>query len=221
MDARYPRQVELSRLEVMGDAPFLDVAEAERDYREGRGLYVFSASDSTCGKPYWFLSVRPGGARWVARFYSDAGSVTREVTWEAVSTELRCVETIDLFYPDGDPGRIVPWEDVINVTREFSSGGVMKVTYAPPGRVSGAETSKKRKKDRQLPSFAAGPEGRNGRQHTVREVPLERLAVPTFGDWEELLRASAPADLVRFGEGAAEAAETYADSVPATREKDA
>lgn len=221
MEARYPRQVELSRLEVMGDPPFLDLAEAERDYREARGLHVFSARDSASGKPCWFLSVRPGGARFVLRFYSDAGSIVREATWESVSTELRCVETVDLFYAEGDPGRIVPWEDVINVTRNFSRGGVLKVTFAPPGRVSGADKPKKRKKQHLLPSFAEGPEGRNGRVHTVRDVPQPRVATPAFGDWERLLEASAPADLARFGDGAAEAAEDYADTVPATTEKEA
>lgn len=219
MTVRYPTGFEVSKLVAMGDPPYLDDAEAHVQYDAGMSLQVISEAD---GSLEWYMFIAAKGFEFDVTFHAETGTPVRKVTWRRDGGGLRCVETVDFFYPEGDPGRPMAWVDITNVTREFSSKGAMTVTYAPPGRVSGAGGKRPKKRERPLPSFAGGePEGRNGRQHTVRDVDAQRVPVPEFGRWEHLLAASAPEALTRFGAGADGAAEAYADSVPATKEKDA
>lgn len=219
MTVRYPTGFEVSKLVAMGDPPYLGDDQAHAHYDGGRALQVISEASGTLA---WYMFISAERFEFDVTFYSETGTPVRKVIWRRDDGCLRCVETVDLFYPEGDPGRPMAWVDITNVTREFSSKGAMTVTYAPPGRVSGAGGKRPKKRERPLPSFAGGePQGRNGRQHTVRDVGVRRILVPEFGRWEHLLAASAPETLTRFGAGADRAAEAYADSVPATKEKDA
>jgi hypothetical protein len=214
MTVRYPTGIEVSKLEAMGDPPYLDVLEARELYDAGRALDVISGADGAGGVPQWYLQVSAKGFRFVLTFYSDVGTTIRKVTWERDGDDLRLVRTTDLFHPDGDPGRDVPWIDLPYVDRVYSAKGVVTVTWSPPGRISG-QTEASRQRNRELPSFAAGPtHGENGPVHTVRDVPVVRRAVPVFDAWQPLLDASAPDDLVRFGAAATEAAMAYARARP-------
>lgn len=211
---RYPRSFELSRRQAMGDPPYLDLLEARELYAAGRALDVIPGADGASGLPTWHLHVSSKGFRFVLTFCSELGTPIRKVTWERDGDDLRLVRTTDLFHPEGDPGRVVAWIGLPYVDRVYSPQGVATVTWSPPGRISGV-TEESRRRNRELPSFAAGPtHGENGPVHTVRGVPVVRCAVPDLDGWQPLLDASAPEDLVRFGAAATEAAKAYSRARP-------
>lgn len=211
---RYPASFDIVRLAPIGEPAYLDVDEAHCDYLDEQMISVVPDDLSDAGKPAWHLNVSAKRFRFVLTFYSDAGAPLRKVTWEREGDELVLRRTVDLFYPEGDPGRPVPWVEIPYVDREYSARGTVTVTHAPPGRVSGV-TKAEQKRARSLPSFAGGaPEGRNGPVHTVGGLPAVKLPLPAFGHWGALLEASAPEDLLRLGPGAAEAAAAYAAADP-------
>lgn len=179
---RYPRRLELSRLEPLGDPAYFDTDEAEQRYRAGQSLTVLPEGQS----PTWFLSISPGRARFSLTFHTASGTPVRSAVWEAEGDRLICRRITDLFYPDGDPGRRVPYMQIISVVQEISTDGVVGVTFScPPDHDDYREAS---------------------------DVPLERFRadVPAFGEWEALNDASAPAPLERFGRDARQAALAYA-----------
>ncbi len=208
---RYPRSFDVVRLEALGDPPYLDVEEAEITWLDGQMLDVLPAGAAEA-KPAWHLNISASAFRFSLTFFSSLGTPVRKVAWEHDGELLHLRTTVDLFHPDGDPAGPVAWIDIPYVEREFTPTGVVRVTFAPPGRGSGA-TKEKRARDRRLPSFAGGmPEGRNGGVHTRRGVAVPRLPMPGFGAWEGVVEASVPDELVRFGAGAAAAARAFADA---------
>lgn len=211
---RYPRSFELARRQAIGDPPYLDVDEARAAHAAGQALTVISSEDGSNGTPQWYLRVSAKGFRFTLTFYSDLGTSIRQVSWERDGDDVRRVRTVDLFHPDGDPGRDVAWIDVPYVDRVYAANGTVTVTWSPPGRISG-ETEESRQRNRELPSFAAGPtHGENGPVHTVRGVPAVRQPVPAFDAWQPLVDASAPEELERFGPGALTAAKAYSAARP-------
>lgn len=211
---RYPRSFELARRQAIGDPPYLDVDEARAAHAVGQALTVISSEDGSNGTPRWYLRVSAKGFRFTLTFYSDLGTSIRQVTWERDGDDLRRVRTVDLFHPDGDPGRDVAWIDLPYVDRVYAANGTVTVTWSPPGRISG-ETEESRQRNRELPPFAAGPtHGQNGPVHTVRGVPAVRQSVPAFDAWQPLVDASAPEELERFGPGALAAAKAYSAARP-------
>ncbi|MFJ2370762.1 hypothetical protein [Microbacterium sp. NPDC087665] len=187
---RYPNQFETSRLEAIGDPPYLDSDDARGRYSEGKSLRVVDDGNPTA----WFLLVSPKRHRFTLTFYAATGTPIREVTWEDDGGSLFCRRIIDLFYPDGDPGRRVPYSEVFTVTQQISTDRIVTVTLASP----------------------LGDD-------EFREVTLDsddgfRRAVPEFGEWAPLLAASTPPDLERFGLDALDAVTAFAeDCVPADR----
>lgn len=189
MAARYPRRFELFRLEPLGEPAYYSEEEARARYEQQRGLSVIARADP----PGWYIESAPKYAAeapdhaWFAvTFYTPDKTPLREVKWRRTGDELFCRRSIDVFYPDGDPKWRVPFADVVTVRQEFSTDGVVVVTRESPID-----------------------------EDMVREVdgaPVDeyRLAVPAFGQWEALLRASAPADTTRFGWDAIDAADEYA-----------
>jgi hypothetical protein len=178
------------QLRPIGDPPYLDLDQAHRDYAERHAVNAVPEELSAAGKPAWYLSIGPRGFRYTATFYSELGTPLRDVTWERDGERIVLRTTKDLFYPDGDPGRKVPYSQVTSVTREFATDGIVVVSVSSPDT----------------------PE--SSRQ--VGGIATENLAVPVpeFGEWDELLRRSAPAEVERFGAGAAAAAREYAASAP-------
>lgn len=211
---RYPRRFELARRQAIGDPPYLDVDEAREAYAAGNALAVISGDDGSTVVPRWYLSISAKGFRFTLTFYSDLGSSIRQATWERDGDDLRRVRTVDLFHPDGDLGRNVPWINLPYVDRVYAANGTVTVTWSPPGRISG-ETEESRQRNRELPSFAAGPtHGQNGPVHTVRGVPAVCQPVPAFDAWQPFVDASAPEELERFGPGALAAAKAYSAARP-------
>ncbi|WP_460798485.1 hypothetical protein [Microbacterium sp. GXF0217] len=185
---RYPKHFEYYRLEAFGDQPedeaYYDVDIATRLYDEGRGIFVIPAGEP----PSWALSVSAGSHRFSLTFYNEHKTPLRQVTWERQADGgLFCRETIDLFYPDGDPGGRVPFIRLVTVTQEFSTDGVLVVTVSSP---------------------VADDDVRE-----VTGVPIADMQspVPSFGGWGTIVAASAPADVDRFGPGSVQAALAHAD----------
>lgn len=187
MNVRYPRHFEIYRLQATGEQPYLDEDEAHITYLDGAALSVIPAEDSAAGKPAWYLQTSAGGTRFALTFYSGLGTPLREAKWEKVDDELVLRTTKDLFYPDGDPGRRVPYADIVSVTRELSTDGVASVELKAPGKKSSAGRR----------SIAPGG---------------IRVPVPEFGDWEGVVASSSAPQLERFGSGAVAAARTFADT---------
>jgi hypothetical protein len=124
----YPRRFEIFRLEPLGDEPYFETDEARQRYVDGRGLSIVSGGTP----PSWLMQVSAKRYRFSITFYSESKSPLRKVTWEQVGTELFCRKTIDMFYPDGDPGRGVPSIDLVTVTQQISTDGVLSVTLSSP-----------------------------------------------------------------------------------------
>lgn len=170
-DPLYPRRFEMVRLEALGEPAYLGIDEAQRRYDEERGLSVVSGERPVS----WSVEVSPKRRRFVVTFYTRSGTPLRAATWEEDDDRLLCRRTVDLFYPDGDPGRRVPFIDLVTVTQHVSADGVIGVELSSPIdddevlEVAGAEL--------------------NGL----------RVTMPTFGEWTPLLEASAPIVLDRFG----------------------
>lgn len=172
MGFRYPNRFEISRLQALGDPPFVDEGEARRRYKAGRPVHVLPADVSPSGKPAWHLQCGP---RFAATFYSASGTPLRAVTWERAGDHLILRSTKDLFYPDGDPGRPVPHAEITVVTREYSTDGVAMTTIEPAGEPG-------------VRQRAAG-------------VSLEglKVPVPAFGQWDAVLEAGSPTSLQHVG----------------------
>lgn len=189
--ARYPRSFEIYRLEALDDepgiSPYYEVDQAGQRYGEGRGLSIVPEAEP----PSWYLRISAGRRRFSLTFYNERKTPLRQVTWERVDDGLFCRETLDVFYPKGDPGGRLPFIHLVTVAQEISTDGVLVVTVSSPVA-----------------------------DDDVREVdglPTEglQLPMPSFGDWAPIIAASAPADLDRFGTGAVDAALAYADECAA------
>lgn len=181
---RYPAQFETSRLQALGDPPYLEPDDARKRYAEGKSLRVVADGNP----PEWFLLVSPNRHRFTLTFYAPTGTPIREVAWEADGVGLFCRRIIDLFYPDGDPGGRVPYAQVLSVTQHVSTDGVIEVTMASPVGDDAFHEAK------------------------LNSVDRYRGAVPGFGDWCALLVASAPPALERFGPHAPDSAKEAADN---------
>lgn len=184
ISVRYPNQFELVRLEALGDPPYLEVDAARQRYDSGQSIRVVSEGQP----PAWFLIVSPKRHRFTATYYAASGTPIREAMWEQDAGSLLCRRTIDLFYPDGDLGRRVPYTDIVSVTQQVSADGVVGVTLSSP---IGDDDFRE-----------------------VTDVPLNdlRLAVPAFGAWESVIEASAPPALERFGQDSLDAAIAHAET---------
>lgn len=184
-DAVYPRRFEIVRLEPLGDPAYLDIDEAQRRYDEGRGLSVVSGEHPVS----WYVEVSPKRHRFVVTVYAPSGTPLRTATWEQGADGLLCRRIVDLFYPDGDPGRRVPFVDLVTVTQRISSDGVIGVTLSSP------------LDDDEVVEVAGA------------ELKRFRVTMPAFGEWAPLLAASAPAAVNRFGLDSIDAAIEYAHAL--------
>lgn len=171
------------RLEALGDPAYLEIDSARQLYESGKSVRVISAEDPIS----WFLLVAPKRYRFTITFYAPSGTPLRTATWEQDSGRLLCRRTIDLFYPDGDPGWAVPISEVVSVTQQISADGVVEVTLSSP--IDDDEY----------------------REATGVQLADFQMAVPKFGEWQPLLDASKPVQLERFGLDSIDAAIAYAD----------
>lgn len=183
MDVRYLRGTTMVGPEAV-DREWLDVDAARACYLSQPGVTVVSAEVCADGSPVWQLRINPSGwFRFV--FHGELGTPLREVAWQPEGSALRLRETKDAFYPDGDPGHRVPYDNVTSVTREFFTDGTAKVALRAPGL--------------DLP-------------RTLREVDTAAVLppLPAFGEWAELLEASAPESAGRYGPSASDTALSFA-----------
>ena len=172
--AFYPRRFEIYRLEALGDDPYLSVDEAREQYQQGRGLTVIPADQPVS----WVLDVSSNSHRFTVSFHTAQKKLLRRVVWEQIDGMLFCRRVTDRFYPAGEEQ--IPLVDVISVTQDISTDGVLEVTVRTPreddefSQVDGVDTG------------------------ALRE------AVPEFGQWHPLIAASRPAEVTRVGDGAAD-----------------
>ncbi len=179
----YPRRFEIYRLEALGDDPYLSVDEAREQYEQGGGLTVIPADQPVS----WVLDVSSNSHRFTVSFHTAQKKLLRRVMWEQIDGMLFCRRITDRFYPAGEEQ--IPLVDVITVTQDISTDGVLELTVQTPGedeeftQVDGVDTS------------------------GLRE------AVPQFGEWHPLIAASRPAEATRVGDGAVAAAHALAAQV--------
>lgn len=179
-DVRYPRRFEIFRLEALGDDPFLTDAEARDQYEQGRRLAVTDAGSP----PTWYLDVLPGRQRFTITFYSPHKTPVREVVWEPVDGRLLRRRALEVFYPEGDPKRRVPYSQLLTVDQHWYADGVARIVRSSPID------------EDVFAEIVAGEQ--------------DRLDVPEFGEWSALIAASTPADMSRFDVDAIDAAEDVA-----------
>ncbi|RUR01025.1 hypothetical protein [Labedella endophytica] len=178
MTVRYPRRFEYFRLEPLGDPPYLDPDAARERYETGAGLSVVEDTDP----PGWYLEVSAQRQRFTVTFYASSTTPLRTVTWEKNDDVLQCRRILDLYYPDGDPGRRVPYVEVTTVAQQIFSDGVVDVTLSSPT----------------VPDQL--------REVTNAPMTLFRTDVPAFGEWTPLLLAAITDTRRRFGPDAVAAA---------------
>ncbi|MFI8631011.1 hypothetical protein ACIGEP_00265 [Microbacterium sp. NPDC077663] len=178
---RYPERFEIYRLEALGENPYLSVDEARRRYDEGRGLTVVEGSTP----PSWYLDASARRHRFSVTFYSPSKTPIRRVDWEDSGGRLLRRGAVDLFYPEGDPGRRVPYSQLLRVEQRWYADGVVHIERSSPV-------------DKDLVTEICAPDD------------LHWLDVPDFGEWSPLIAASAPSELARFDLDAIDAAEGYA-----------
>jgi len=188
-DARYPKRLEIFRLEPIGDPAYYTEQEARDRYEQHRGLSIIARTDP----PAWYIESAPkyvaeaaDYAWFTVTFYTADKTPLREVTWRREGVGLFCRSILDVFYPEGDPKRRVRFVDVVTVRQEFSTDGVVVVTRESPI-------------DDDLVREVDGV-----------AVDDRRLGLPEFGEWEAMLQASAPEDVTRFGWDAIAAADEFA-----------
>lgn len=178
---RYPRRFELFRLEAIGADPFLADDEAAQKYAEGRRLAVTDDHDP----PEWYLDILQRRHRYTVTFYSPQRTPIRAVAWEMSGDRLLRRRAIDLFYPEGDPGRRVPYSQLLTVEQRWYADGLVRILRSSPI-------------DDDLVAEVSAPDD------------VRRLDVPAFGDWAPLVEASAPSTLRRFDLDAIDAADDLA-----------
>ncbi|MFT3798263.1 hypothetical protein [Microbacterium sp.] len=172
------------------DHPFYTPEEARQRYSEGK-LITFVPNERP---PAWSFTAM--SSRWDTfdgdnyhvrgAFYTPEKTPLRQVQWATVEGVLVCRQVIDVFYPEGNPKRRVPFMSVVTVTQDFGTDGVALITVSSPLE-----------------------------EDVVREVSgvlAPTVAVPQFGRWEALVAASAPPVVERFGWDAITAAKEFADS---------
>lgn len=178
---RYPERFEIYRLEALGEDPYLSLDEARHRYDGGKGLTVVGASTP----PTWFLDVSARRHRFSVTFYSPTKTPIRRTDWEETGGRLLRRGAVDLFYPEGDPGRRVPYSQLLRVEHRWYADGVVHIERSSPI-------------DEDLVTEISAPQ------------ELRWLDVPGFGDWAPLISASAPPELPRFVLDAIDTAEAYA-----------
>ena len=174
---RYPNKFDIARLVAVGTPPYLEVTEAQQRYAAGNSLHVVPEGEP----PAWFLLVAPDHHRFSVTFYAPTGTPLRDATWERDGDGLLCRRLIDLFYPDGDPGRRVPFSQVFSVTHEIGADGIVRSVLSSPIE-----------------------------HDTVVEGSVDlaqvRTALPPFGEWDGVVAPAAPGQSERFGLDAIDAA---------------
>lgn len=178
---RYPERFEIHRLEALGENPYLTDDDARRRYEDGKGLSVVAASTP----PTWFLDVSVRRHRFSVTFYAPTKTPIRRVGWEETDGRLLRRSAVDLFYPEGDPGRRVPHSQLLRVEHRWYADGVVHIERSSPI-------------DEDLVTEISAPQ------------ELRWLDVPAFGDWGPVTAASAPPEFARFDLDAIDAAEAYA-----------
>lgn len=174
---RYPRLFDVMSLKAVGSPAYLDAETARARYEAGNSIHV--VPDGTT--PAWLLVVAPERFRFSVTSYSVTGTPLRDATWELDDGSLLCRRIIDLFYPQGDPCRRVPFVGVTSVTHDIDRDGVVRSTLSAPQEHGVAHEG------------AVDP-------HAVR------TQVPAFGDWDRVVGAAAPGTSARFGVDAIDAA---------------
>lgn len=172
MTARYPKRFEIYRLEPIGEPPYFDVDDARARYETGAGLSIVEDTDDP---PGWYVEASPRAHRFTVTFYTPSKTPLRVVTWERDGEVLLCRQILDLYYPDGDPGRRVPYVELTTVTQQIFSDGVVDITLSSP----------------------SAPD--RLREVTNAPLTLFRTAVPAFGEWTPLLLSPITDTNRRFG----------------------
>lgn len=185
-DVRYPKRFEVNRLEALGDDPYFLREEAASRFEAGTLVTVVPD-----GAVLWRLSIASsrfpfdGERRFTLTHFTAAKTPLSEVQWESDGGTLVRRSTLDMFYPEGDPGRRVPYAGIITVRQRHFTDGILQVRRSSPID-----------EDR-FAEVAVPPGG-------------DRIDAPAFGAWAALVEASAPADVQRFGLDAINAADAYA-----------
>ncbi|MDJ1115532.1 hypothetical protein [Microbacterium dauci] len=184
-DVRYPKRFEIYRLEALGDDPYFSLDDAATRFESGQLVTV--VPDTAV---LWRLSISAsrfpydGGRRFTLTHFTAGKTPLREVRWESDGGALVRRSTLDMFYPEGDPGRRVPYAAIITVHQQHFTDGILQVRRSSPID-----------EDRFV-EVAVRPGG-------------DRIDAPAFGAWGALVEASAPADVQRFGLDAIDAADAY------------
>lgn len=180
---RYPERFEIYRLEALGEDPYLSPGEARRRYDAGSGVTVVEES----APPSWHLEISARRHRFSVTFCAPTKTPVRRVDWEETDGRLLCRRAVDLFYPEGDPGRRVPYIRLLRVEQDWYADGIVRVERSSPV-------------EDDLVAHVRAP------------GDLRWLDVPAFGEWAPLIAASAPPELARFDLEAIDAAEHHARS---------
>ena len=170
-DARYPVRLDIFKLVPLGDPSYFTDEQARVTHAAGDALSVLPPEDP----PRWSLRISKQQLSFTVQYYTATGVPIRIAEWEVRDGHLLCARTIDLFYPDGDPGRRVPFADVVTVTRRVYADGVAEVTVVTPIEVDEC--------------------------HVLERFPMADLQqrIPSFGDWDLLVDAADPPETNRFG----------------------
>ncbi len=183
---RYPKRFEVFRLEAMGEDPYYSDDEATARYATGRALTVVPATDPVGWRLHIASSTYPFGGdtyRFTVTFHGAGNAHVRTVTWETVDGELFRRQIVDNFHPAADPRTGAPRTPALRVSQQQYTDGVRLVTW-----------------------WSSDDDA----EHSVEVggLPVDaRRAIPAFGDWAEIVRASAPTGTARFGSAARSAAE--------------
>jgi hypothetical protein len=185
-DVRYPKRLEINRLEALGDDPYFSLEDAATRFESGQLVTVVPD-----GAVLWRLAVAAnrlpfdGARRFTLTHFTAGKTPLREVRWESAGGSLVRRSTLDMFYPEGDPGRRVPYAAIITVQQRHFTDGIVQVRRSSPID-----------EDR-FAEVAVRPGG-------------DRIDLPAFGEWAALVAASTPADEHRFGPDAIDIADAYA-----------
>ena len=179
-EVRYPRRFEIFRLEALGDDAFFTDAEARNEYERGRRLAVTDAA----APPAWYVDVLHRD-RFTVTFYSPHKTPVRKVEWERADGRLFRRRILDLFYPEGDPKRRVPYSHLLTLDQHWYTDGIAHVSRSSPI-------------DEDLVVEVSAP------------GELQWADIPAFGEWAPLIEASAPPELGRFDLDAIDVAEGFA-----------
>lgn len=174
---RYPTNFDIFQARVPEGSSYLEPAAAQERYVTGNTLHALAQTDSGS------VHLKFSADHCQLTTFTPSGVPLREVRWQRDATGLQLRRIVDAYYPEGDPGRRVPYIEVVTVSQAFGADGIAEVTLATP----------------------AGDE--------FHERPWQpstgHLAAPEFGAWKPLVAAGQVAE-PRLGADALNSAFTRA-----------